>query len=104
MLLADIRSAFALSGGPYGSPRMTRELAETRGVYGWDGGLTVGRRRTAQLMRENDLKLFSTLGKKPSRRLPVTSTASTTLSGAIQRSISSAAPISYLLNLPSELA
>ena len=35
---------------------MTRELAETRRVCGWDGGLTVGRRRTARLMRENDLK------------------------------------------------
>jgi putative transposase len=48
VLLAHIRSAFALSGGTYGSPRMTRELR--------DGGLTVGRRRTARLMRENDLK------------------------------------------------
>ena len=34
--------------GTYGSPRMTRELQ--------DNGFAVGRRRTARLMRENDLK------------------------------------------------
>jgi putative transposase len=45
VLLAHVRSAFALSNGTYGSPRMTRELQ--------DSGLTVGRRRTARLMREN---------------------------------------------------
>ena len=48
VLLAHVRSAFALSNGTYGSPRMTRELQ--------DEGLTVGRRRTARLMRENGLK------------------------------------------------
>jgi transposase InsO family protein len=48
VLLAHVRSAFALSNGTYGSPRMTRELQ--------DDGLSVGRRRTARLMRENDLR------------------------------------------------
>jgi putative transposase len=48
VLLAHIRSAFALSNETYGSPRMTRELQ--------DSGLRVGRRRTARLMRENGLK------------------------------------------------
>jgi putative transposase len=48
VLLAHIRSAFALSNETYGSPRMTRELH--------DNGLSVGRRRTARLMRENGLK------------------------------------------------
>jgi putative transposase len=48
VLLAHIRSAFALSNETYGSPRMTRELQ--------DSGLSVGRRRTARLMRENGLK------------------------------------------------
>jgi putative transposase len=48
VLLAHVRSAFALSNGTYGSPRMTRELR--------DGGLTVGCRRTARLMRENGLR------------------------------------------------
>ncbi len=48
ILLAHIRSAFALSNETYGSPRMTRELQ--------DSGLRVGRRRTARLMRENGLK------------------------------------------------
>ena len=48
ILLAHIRSAFALSNETYGSPRMTRELQ--------DNGLSVGRRRTARLMRENGLK------------------------------------------------
>jgi transposase InsO family protein len=47
ILLAHVRSAFALSNGAYGSPRMTRELH--------DRGLAVGRRRTARLMRENGL-------------------------------------------------
>ena len=45
---AHLRSAFALSNGTYGSPRMTRELQ--------DDGLKVGRRRTARLMRENGLR------------------------------------------------
>jgi putative transposase len=48
VLLAHVRSAFTLSNGTYGSPRMTRELQ--------DNGLAVGRRRTARLMRENGLK------------------------------------------------
>ena len=48
VLLAPVRSAFALSRGTYGSPRMTRELQEA--------GLVVGRRRTARLMRDNGLK------------------------------------------------
>jgi transposase InsO family protein len=48
VLLAHVRSAFALSNGTYGSPRMTRELQ--------DAGLLVGRRRTARLMRENGLR------------------------------------------------
>jgi transposase InsO family protein len=47
IFLAHVRSAFALSNGAYGSPRMTRELH--------DRGLAVGRRRTARLMRENGL-------------------------------------------------
>jgi len=47
VLLAHVRSAFALSNRTYGSPRMTRELR--------DQGLTVGRRRTARLMQENGL-------------------------------------------------
>ena len=48
VLLAHVRSAFALSNGTYGSPRMTPELR--------DSGLTVGRRRTARLMCENRLR------------------------------------------------
>lgn len=47
VLLAHIRSSFALSNGTYGSPRMTHELQ--------DNGLSVGRRRTARLMRQNGL-------------------------------------------------
>lgn len=48
VLLAHVRSAFALSNGTYGSPRMTRELRES--------GVTVGRRRIARLMRDNGLR------------------------------------------------
>jgi putative transposase len=48
VLLAQVRSAFALSNGTYGSPRMTRELQ--------DAGLVVGRRRTARLRRDNGLR------------------------------------------------
>jgi transposase InsO family protein len=48
VLLAHVRSAFALSHETYGSPRMTHELREQ--------GLAAGRRRIARLMRENGLK------------------------------------------------
>src|SRR3954470_11566818 len=48
VLLAHVRSAFAVSHGTYGSPRMTRELR--------DSGLVVGRRRIARLMRDNGLQ------------------------------------------------
>lgn len=48
VLLAHVRSAFALSNGTYGSPRMLRELR--------DNGLSIGRRRVAWLMRENGLE------------------------------------------------
>jgi putative transposase len=48
VLLSHVRTAFALSNGTYGSPRMTRELR--------DDGYAVGRRRTARLMRDNGLK------------------------------------------------
>ena len=45
--LAHIRTAFALSNGTYGSPRMHRDLV--------DEGHEIGRHRTARLMRENRL-------------------------------------------------
>jgi putative transposase len=45
--LAHIRTAFALSTGTYGSPRMHRYLV--------DGGHEIGCHRTARLMRENHL-------------------------------------------------
>src|SRR4051812_1281868 len=45
VLLAHVRSAFALWSGTYGGPRMTRELRDDR--------LTVGRRRTACPMIRN---------------------------------------------------
>lgn len=48
VLLAHVRSAFALSNETYGSPRMLRELR--------DNGLSIGRRRVARLMRENGLE------------------------------------------------
>ncbi|MBB4610942.1 transposase [Sphingomonas yabuuchiae] len=48
VMLAHVRSAFALSNGTYGSPRMTRELQ--------DDGFAIGHRRTARLMRENGLR------------------------------------------------
>ena len=47
-LLAHVRSAFALSNGTNGSPRMTRDLR--------DDGRHAGRRRAARLMRENGLR------------------------------------------------
>ena len=49
VLLAHVRSVFALSNATYGSPRMTRELR--------DSGLKVGRRRAARLMRDNGLRV-----------------------------------------------
>ena len=52
VLLAHARSAFALSNGTYGSPRMTRELQELTAHWGF----AIGRRRIARLMRENDIK------------------------------------------------
>ncbi|KQT63315.1 transposase [Aureimonas sp. Leaf427] len=48
ILLAHVRSAFALSNETYGSPRMVHELR--------DNGLGIGRRRVARLMRENGMK------------------------------------------------
>ena len=45
--LAHIRTAFTLSNGTYGSPRMHRDLV--------DDGHRIGRHRTARLMRENGL-------------------------------------------------
>jgi len=48
VLLAHVRSAFALSNGTYGSPRMMYELR--------DNGVSIGRRRVARLMRENGLR------------------------------------------------
>lgn len=45
--LAHIRTAFALSNGTCGSPRMHRELV--------DEGYEIGRHRTAHLMHENQL-------------------------------------------------
>ena len=48
VLLAHVRSAFAVSNGTYGSPRMVHELR--------DNGLPIGRRRVARLMRENGMK------------------------------------------------
>ncbi len=48
VMLAHVRSAYALSNETYGSPRMTRELQ--------DQGFAVGRRRVARLMRLNGLQ------------------------------------------------
>ena len=48
VLLAHVRSQFAVSNGTYGYPRMHVELCED--------GLVVGRHRVARLMRENGLK------------------------------------------------
>ena len=48
VLLAHVRSQFAVSNGTYGYPRMHVELCED--------GLSVGRHRVARLMRENGLK------------------------------------------------
>ena len=46
--LAHIRMHFAASRGTYGSPRIHADLCEA--------GLSIGRHRTARLMRENGLK------------------------------------------------
>lgn len=48
VLLAHVRSAFAISNETYGSPRMVHELR--------DAGLAIGRRRVVRLMRENGMK------------------------------------------------
>lgn len=48
VMLAHVSSAFSLSNGTHGSPRMTRELQ--------DYGFAIGRRRMARLMRENGLR------------------------------------------------
>ena len=48
IFLAHIRARFAASNGTYGSPRMHVDLCED--------GLTIGRHRTARLMRDNALK------------------------------------------------
>ena len=48
LMLAHVRSAFALSNGTYGSPRMARELQ--------DDGFAIGRRRTVTPKRENGLR------------------------------------------------
>jgi len=48
VLLAHVRSAFTRSNETYGSPRMVHELR--------DNGLSIGRRRVARLMRENEMK------------------------------------------------
>lgn len=48
VLLAHLRSAFAVSNETYGSPRMVHELRDNR--------LAIGRRRIARLMRENGMK------------------------------------------------
>jgi len=48
IFLAHIRARFAASNGTYGSPRMHVDLCED--------GLTIGRHRTARLMRGNALK------------------------------------------------
>lgn len=48
VMLAHVRSAFALSNAAYGSPRMTRERQ--------DDGFVIGRRHTARLMHENGLR------------------------------------------------
>jgi len=58
VLLAHVRSAFAQSNGTYGSPRMARELL--------DNGFAVGRRRTARLMRDNDLRARHGRGRNAS--------------------------------------
>ena len=48
VLLAHVRAHFAASNGTYGSPRMHAELCAA--------GVSIGRHRTARLMRDNHLK------------------------------------------------
>ena len=48
VLLAPVRSAFALSNGTYGSPRMVHEVR--------DNGLPIDRRRFDRLMHKNGMK------------------------------------------------
>ncbi len=48
VLLAHVRTQFAISNETYGSPRMHAELVEE--------GLTVGRHRVARLMRDNGMR------------------------------------------------
>jgi transposase InsO family protein len=83
VLLAHVRSAFALSNGTYGSPRMTRELQ--------DDGLMVGRRRTARLMRNNGMKARqkrrfrrTTAAVIPGRWRPTSSTRTSRRSGPMR--------------------
>src|SRR3712207_7324696 len=61
VLLAHVRSAFQLSHETYGSPRLTRELQ--------DQGLSVGRRRTARLMRSSSSSRRTSLRDRKSTRL-----------------------------------
>ena len=63
--LAHIRIAFELSNRTYGSPRMHRDLV--------DEGLSIGRRRTARLMRENGLAglAMRDLGQREDQQLSV---------------------------------
>lgn len=63
VMLAHVRSAFALSNGTYGSPRMTRALR--------DNGFAIRRRRVARLTRENGLRV------RQKRRLKGRRTANT---------------------------
>ena len=60
VLLAHVRSAFTLSNGTYGSPRMVHELR--------DNGLTIGRRRVARPMR----RMGSGLGRSGGSSAPPT--------------------------------
>jgi hypothetical protein len=62
VLLAHVRSAFALSNGTYGSPRMTRELR--------DHDLFVGRRRTARLREWSDACLLGVRRERAYGGLP----------------------------------
>ena len=67
IVLAHIRNQFALSRQTYGSPRIHVELCEE--------GISVGRHRTARLMRENNLKAGQKTRSK-GRRTAVTASLS----------------------------